>query len=290
MTTGHQLFVQLCEELLPEASTSLSLIGNHPGSTELIRGLHRGKGLSHKQEYRDVPKISWNDLKSNYSGTWVLIKGAQGTGAIRWTGRTYEASASTGGDPEFFSDDKGGNIIEFLKKNIGKLNSFYVGKDAGDVRRTREKRLGQQGDKDQPAVSNETLLTKFKPLWEKAIIAAQADIKGVIVNMIKNDAYQKAQHKIERLSSLDDGLTAIQSGSGDVPGFLRGAVSLGVLMAAAHYYPEETGEIQRSRYGGADYSSTRTEGPRKLLADISGGDTKKMGTVLAFFKRALVSR
>jgi hypothetical protein len=58
-------------------------------------------------------------------------------------------------------------------------------------------------------------------------------------------------------------------------------------MAASHYYPEQTGNITRG-YGN-NYSSQSEEGPRMLLKDISGGDTAKLGSVLGFFKRALIS-
>jgi hypothetical protein len=58
-------------------------------------------------------------------------------------------------------------------------------------------------------------------------------------------------------------------------------------MAASHYYPEQTGNISKD-YGGS-YTAQNNEGPRQLLQDISQGDTKKLGTVLGFFKRALIS-
>jgi hypothetical protein len=58
-------------------------------------------------------------------------------------------------------------------------------------------------------------------------------------------------------------------------------------MTAAHYYPEQTGDINKSY--GRSYSSARSEGPQQLLKDITEGDTAKLGTVLSFFKRALIS-
>ena len=43
------------------------------------------------------------------------------------------------------------------------------------------------------------LLKKFKPLWIRSVQAAQADIKGFIGMQIKNNAYYKADKKLERL-------------------------------------------------------------------------------------------
>ena len=59
-------------------------------------------------------------------------------------------------------------------------------------------------------------------------------------------------------------------------------------MAASNYYPETTGNIERSRYGGG-LSAQFPEGPKQLLQDIANGDTAKLGTVLGFFKRSLIS-
>ena len=58
-------------------------------------------------------------------------------------------------------------------------------------------------------------------------------------------------------------------------------------MAAAHYYPDTTGDITKSY--SRNYASAHQEGPQQLLKDISEGDTSKLGTILSFFKRALIS-
>jgi hypothetical protein len=60
-------------------------------------------------------------------------------------------------------------------------------------------------------------------------------------------------------------------------------------MTASHYYPETTGTLDGSRYGSQGVSAQFNEGPAQLLKDIAGGDQKKLGTVLSFFKRSLIS-
>jgi hypothetical protein len=72
-----------------------------------------------------------------------------------------------------------------------------------------------------------------------------------------------------------------------VPGFIETAVGTAILMAAAHHYPEQTGEITKSY--SRSYSSQHQEGPDQLLKDIAAGDTAKLGTILSFFKRTLIS-
>lgn len=282
-----QVFAQLCEAYLLEASSSLSLVTNKPGGKEVIQSLHKNHGLSHQQQYRSIPKISWSELKDASNGSWVVIRGDKGVGAIKATGGSYKALASAGGEVQEFSNDRGGNILDFLKGVIGQLREFHVGRDSGEVKNLKKKRAALQTKTGPAAVNRETLVKKFKPLWLRAMQAAQADIKGMAANMIKNDAFEKAKKKIVQLEKLENAISALEMGDLDTaPEFLESAVQIGILMAASHYYPEETGEIRKTYNG---YEATGFEGPRKLLSDISSGDTKKLGTVLAFFKRSLIA-
>ena len=283
---NYQLFAQLCESYIEEASTSLDMVKGHPGAQEVIQQLHTQMGLSHDQQYGPVAKISWSELKDSYRGSWVLIKGDKGTGAIKANGRDYEAVASAGGESTAFRDGRGGNVIDFLKGKIGGLRSFYVGKNSNAVQDKKKQRAGQKANTGPTAVTQSTLVKKFRPLWVKAMTAAVADIKGHISNQIKNDAFEKAKRKLTQLEQLQNALDSVQRDD-DVPGFINKAVQDSILMAAAHYYPDETGEIRRS-YGSGN-TSTNEAGPQKLLADISQGDTSKLGTILAFFKRNLIS-
>lgn len=286
-----KLFAQMCESVLDEASTSLSLIQNSPGGTEVIKKLHKDMKLAHDQDYKPVPKISWSELKDSWRGAWVIIQGDKGTGAIKASGGntgSYEAVASSGGEIRSVKDSRGGNVIDFLKGEIGGLRKFYVGKNTTAVSDKQKTRQSRQDGAGSAQVSNDTLVKKFKPLWARAITAAIADIKGHIANQIKNDAFEKAQRKLEYIGKLQNGAEAMESGTlDDAPDFVKSAVQTAVLMTAAHYYPEQTGDITRGY--GRSYSSAQSEGPQQLLKDISEGDTKKLGTVLSFFKRALIS-
>lgn len=286
---SYQLFAQLLESHIDEASTSMSLITGQSGGKEVVQYLHKDLGLAHDIGYTPVAKISWSDLKGMYNGAWVIIQGTKGIGAIKARNNTYDAVASSGGPVDTTSDGRGGNILDFLKGKIGKLNKFYVGKDTRAVSDKKRKRADAQAGTDITSVTPETLMKKFKPLWVRAINAAIADIKGHIANQIKNDAFEKAKKKLNYVESLQNGLDNLEAGSEDTPDFINRAVNSAVLMAASHYYPETTGNIERSRWGGGGYNAQFSEGPQQLLKDISGGDTAKLGTVLGFFKRTLIS-
>ena len=285
---SYQIFAQLLEGYVNEASTSLDLILDNPGGKQVVKHLHTDMGLAHDQDYRQVEKISWSELKDARRGAWVIIKGTTGTGAIRATASgTYEATASTGGDVDTVADSRGGNIIDFLKSKIGKLQKFYVGNNTSSVRDKQKKRADQQAGTGSSEVTVDTLTKKFKPLWVKAITAAIADVKGHIANQIKNDAFDKAAKKLEHVKRLQSAIESLESDS-DAPGSVKSAINVAVLMAASHHYPEQTGAIQRGGYG-SGYNAQRSEGGSQLLKDIAGGDQKKLSTVLTFFKRSLIS-
>jgi len=287
---SYQLFAQLLEGYVNEASTSMSLISKHPGGKEVIQKLHKDQKLGHDISYSPVAKISWSELKDSYRGAWVIIQGDKGTGAIKASGGNtgdYFAVASSGGETRSMNDGRGGNVIDFLKGEIGKLQKFYVGKNTTAVQDKKKKRADATKGLDSE-VSQETLVKKFKPLWARAITAAIADIKGHVANQIKNDAFEKAKRKLNHIEALQNGLEQLEAGNSDTPGFINSAINSAVLMAASHHYPETTGNIDRSRYGGG-IAAQFNEGPAQLLKDISAGDQKKLGTVLSFFKRSLIS-
>ena len=283
----HKLFAQMCESFLPEVSTSMAMIQNKPGGDEIVKNLHTQKGLAHDQSYKSVDKISWSELKDSYRGSWVIIHGQTGTGAIQAQGGSYHAIASKGGEIKEFRSDRGGNVIDFLKGEIGKLTKFFVGKNTSDVQDKQKKRADAKVGAGPQETNKEALVKKFRPLWIRATNSAIADIKGHIANQIKNDAFGKAKKKLAHVESLMTAVEELESGSQDTPSFINGSVQIAILMAASHYYPEQTGEIRKDY--GSTYTSTLPEGPRQLLTDISNGDTKKLGTILAFFKRALIS-
>lgn len=281
-------FAFLCESIITETSTAMDLVKGMPGGSNVVKKLHT-VGLEHDQEYKSLGKISWNELKDSSYGKWVVIKGETGVGAIRAINGSYTAYASTGQDTDSFTNDRGGNILDFLTGKIGKLRVFYAGTATDTVRnkqRTRSNLKSSAAENNE--MTKDGLLTKFKPLWAKAVAAARADIKGMVVTMIKNDAFDKASKKLEQLGRLEKVADQLETGSRDaVPESIATAVNLGILMAAHHHYPDDTGDI-RQNYG-RSYSSSNDKGPRQLLQDISQGDTQKLGTILAFFKRSLIS-
>lgn len=284
-----KIFAQLCESIT-EASTAMSLITGQAGGEQVIKKLHKEMALAHNLEYNEIPKIAWSDLKDSYKGAWVIMRCTNGTAAIKASGGTtgnYNVVVSDGGETRSMTDSRGGNIVDFIKSEVGKPVKFFAAKNTGKVQDVQRQRRERQAGSVAGKVDVGTLVQKFKPLWSRAITAAIADIKGHVANMIKNDAFDKAKRKLDRVERLQNTLEALESGSSDASDQVRNAVNAAVLMAASHYYPDQTGDISRS-YSGS-YSTARSEGINQLLQDLSGGDTAKLGTVLGFFKRTLIS-
>lgn len=286
---ASKLFVQLCESIT-EASTAMNLITGHPGGAQLVKKLHKEMQLAHDFEYTEVPKILWNDLKESYKGSWVIMRCTDGTAAIKASGGntgSYDALVSDGGEIKSISDSRGGNIMDFIKSQVGKPIKFFVTRNTSKVRDLQQQRKSRLQSAGPQRIDNNVLVQKFKPLWARAITAAIADIKGHVTNMIKNDAFDKAKKKIDRVERLQNALDALEAGSQEATEQIKNAVQAAVLMTASHYYPDLTGDITR-RYGG-EYNASNSEGPTQLLKDLTAGDTAKLGTVLSFFKRALIS-
>lgn len=287
---SYQLFSHLCESLVLEASSSLDLVKQVPGGKQVIQNLHQEQGLSHDQKYHKIDKISWSELKDNYSGAWVIVQGTKGVGAIRAYRGSYRAVASAGEPVQSFSNDRGGNIIDFLKGIIGGLKTFHVGRDSNARKELVAKRADmKKGSSVAPTMDVDKLILKFSPLWLKAIRAAQADIKGMVANMIKNDAFEKAKSKLDALGRLESAADSLEAGDKTPPDYLEKALRTAVTLSAGHHYPDLTGEITRSRYGSGGLTSQNSAGAEQLLKDIAAGDQKKLGTVLGFFKRSLIS-
>ena len=109
---SYKIFSQLLEGYVNEDSTSMNLIAGSPGGKEVVLALHKDMQLAHDLGYSQIDKISWSELKDRAS--WVIIKGANGIGAIKSSGSGYDAVASAGGPVDTTSDGRGGNILDFL--------------------------------------------------------------------------------------------------------------------------------------------------------------------------------
>lgn len=277
----HKFFAQLCEHMLLEVSTTGDIIKRYPGGDMLYQHLHRKQGLLHDQKYEQIPKILWRDVKSQEK-TWLLLVGTYGVGAIKWADGNdeYQAIVATRGEIESYEDDRAGNVVDFLKSRIGNIRHIYKGaEDAVTINKLRQRQ--RAGIDSAAELTVDKLIKKFRPLFEKSVEQALADIKGMVNHMLKNDAYDRAKLKISHMETLQDALEPQSS-------YINKAIRAAVLLAAKHHYPDAVGDVTKLYYGGNLTAPDEHAAIKKLLTDISNGDTKKLSSVIAFFKQRLL--
>ena len=298
----YKYFSQLCESIVTEASTVMAQF-NGPGAQEVLKQLHSKEALGHDVKPEPAIRPKWTDLKDK-PGTWLLIAGNKGFGAVRYLGSdTYRSRASRSGSYQIFTsngrpDPDEGNMIYstfadnvtdangLLKSIIGDARKFYF------VDSEYAKQLNQNRGKNKPisdfnSVNVTTLTKRFKPLFRKILVASKADINGVIASMAKNDAHHKVDKKIDQIKLIDQAIHGLDNDA--ISDVLGNAVSASVILTARYYYPQLTGNVTSGyRYRDNSLSAEKNDGVVKVLADIANGDREKLSAVLAYLKRSLV--
>jgi hypothetical protein len=301
MTDNYQLFSQLCESFVTEASTAMQQF-NTPAAQTVLKHLHKNFALGHDiQTDFKGRKPNWTDLK-DYPGSWLLINGTNGFAGAAFLGgsRWGKFKVITGVNGTYDTDTPDIQTVDFssvtaatnhLKSRIGTIVSYYFvnSQYSRDLRSERSSTATKDRLIGNPArVTQEYIIKRFTPLFKKILTASKADVKGVIATMVKNDGFRKAQQKAEWLQAIDLSIDALESGT--VTDFLKYAVNNAILMAAKYHYPDDVSTItfRQTHYQMPVYASNNDRGRELLLAAISAGEKEKLGTVLAFLKRGLV--
>jgi hypothetical protein len=296
-------FAQLCESTLNEVSTAFDLMKRLPGADVLLKSLHKEHSLPHDVEWQSVKKPNWGLLKKEAyprSPSWILFAGPGGSAAASIDSNTSSYSvvgAQAGGEgTETYDISRGDEVMAVVAEIIGgRPTSIWQAVTNRDLYNKRQERRARRSKTDEPgsrALDSTELAEKFRPLMQRAIRAAIADIQGFAIMQIKNNNRAGAARKLarmDRLEAMSDELESRRS----MPSSLVSIVSNAVHMAAAYYYPEMTGELANSYNYGQDHfrvsAPADRAGVEQLLKDLHAGNTEKLGTVLAFFKRSLLA-
>ena len=306
----YESFAELCEHVLLEASTTFDILKDpsgewHPGADMIMDHLMRQKTIKHDVQWTS---ISPNQVKEkaktlNKKGAVVLLceRGTAWLTNVDPEYSLFEAYIATAetmrkavvssryGDRETKFELSA--ILKIIKTEIGDIQKAYVTQDTGQgaVSSLRKKRAKVASQ----VFSYDNVLLRFKPLWSKVVTQAMADVKGFYIQLIKHDAYEKANKKMNQIRRLREVLDELEAGDDKaLQKSLMPFLVTAVHMAAAHYYPE---------LGGKWITDWGNEGiaqgvPRlipataatQLLSDLGQGDINKLGTVLAYLKQELV--
>lgn len=299
-------FCHVCDQLLLEYSTTFNILKNpdgswHTGAKELLDQVITNKGMiPHDVQWEPInpaQMASW--AKSSKKGVMIVLC-ERGTAMIEPRDDDfYQALISS--ETELVRLHRmtryGAQflyafapLVKGIQELLGLPLRAYVTKDLGtkSVEKLRKKRKAAAPKR----MSYEQIVLRFKPLWEKTLVQAMADVKGWYSQLIKNDAYNKAQKKMRQLTDLRTMLDNLEAGNMvELKKGLLVYITTAVHMAAAHHYPTPAGTWGEAWSETAGRYVRRYKAPgvvEKFLADIENGDMNKLGSVLGYLKQELV--
>lgn len=254
----------------------------------LIRYLHKNTRLPHdlgrymelKQNFKfgDIKKEADYNSRKNF---WLIIVGQAGSACVIPTKNGNWKMIVSTLDEGILENTytRISTAIEWATNNfIGNILFRFQGE--GPFAKTRLLPKKQ----DEPTIQD--IYNRLQPLIDKIIDQAIADVRGMVITQLKNDAFEKAGAKIEKLnklSSMKDQMTPMRVKQTFLDYYLKGAI----MMTASHFYPEQTGTITTNR--NYTYQSTKITGVDKIYSDIGKGDMKKIAAILYYLKRELVA-
>jgi hypothetical protein len=269
--------------------------------------MHNQLAIAHDLRWQKREKPTWGEIKKT-SPNFVLLAGSRGTAAVKWDGGSgkWIIITATGEGIKRHNDSSINAAMQYIKDDIGKVMTAWEAIDAGKRERYGASSSNRFGAVDikrkaradvrkidgsimmDPAAGYDTNLLivtkKLKPLYTRYLEHALADIKGVVGMQIKAGAYEKAQAKLNRLKALQNMVDALEDGK--IPEVIGNCIKSAATLTAGHFYPNETGDITKG-YSGLEPANSL--GLRKLMQDIAGGDTKKLATLMAYFKNTLLN-
>lgn len=301
-------FAELCEHVLLEASTTFDILKDpsgewHPGADMIMDHLMRQKTIKHDVQWTSISptQVSAQAKLLKTKGAIVLL-GERGTA---WLVRVYSDSiyfmayiansetmrkASLSGKYKKTTVIELSIVLKLITTELGTVQKAFVTQDTGQgaVSGLRNKRA-KVAPKE---YSYENILLRFKPLWQKVLTQSMADVKGFYSQLIKHDAYEKAEKKMKQVRRLRDILDELEAGDEKaLQKSLMPFLVTAVHMAGAHHYPELGGKWNStwsetmSRYLPRLKPATAAT---QLLSDLGQSDGSKLGTVLAYLKQELV--
>jgi len=301
----HKAMGHILGEMLEEDSTIGDTVRSSPYSDVLVRSVHEKLKIPHDQ------KVSWRDVKT-ISPNFVILSGSRGTAAVRWNGSSdqWYIITATGAGLHPYTSHSINAAMQNIKEDIGMITGSYEADPEGKARAWRGAASGRSGEVDvkqekrkqartitnpkslDPKADMSTNLKaiqkKLRPLYTKYIQQAMADIKGVIGMQLKADAHDRAGQKLNLLKNLKDMADEIENYPNSIPDDILKSLQPALYMTAAYFYPDQTGELGRPHRGGLEPQSK--EGSRLVIKDIANGDSKKLATLMSFFKQTLLHK
>lgn len=272
---------------LTEASAILNYFKgiDAPGVNELIKILHKKYKISHDpHDIKQVPIKSINKNQLELTPTEFSLYSRKSKAMLIFAcdkgAAVMELKSHGGYNVQTYNTQSGEHYASYAGnlKDSGSLIKEHVGK----IKQAYRIVLPVSPAKDKKSDNDydiRHLTKKFQPVLLKTVEKSIADVRGVAMNMLKNDAYDLMRDKIQRLDQLHHLYTDLKTNrfsaerGGSMGNVLRDALNRAVTLTGLMYYPDEL------------YS----EYTRHILDDVMNGDFKKLSTVLYYLKRELVA-
>lgn len=316
---GHYLFAKLCESIMNEVSTTIDAIRKVPGGTEIGKYMHKNLDIPHDADFRPTTDIRLGRDGQYSGGRWYIVAGEKGAGALLYNNSSREYRVllprpanmpfpqdfgfgkgwqSDKGDEKFIDvvTSSGNGAKSLIKKVIGKTVDLYtVGATAGrDLAQKKQQRQGYKQPRATDVLSyvnaEQFLIKKFKPTFLRTLKQAEAEYKGMLNIMLKGGSYKKMEEKIKYLQTLDQYIERLEAGTlsnQQIQQIFSIPIRQALMISAQHFYPEVTGGINKV-WG--SYKVSDRQGIYNLINDISNGDSKKLSSVLSYFKNAILAK
>ncbi len=296
LNSNQKAFLTLCESIVNEASLLPAVIGNGMAAMALTKHIHSKMNMSHEAEVVPAENISLGDIKK-YGGFYII----QGdVGYVALTGGRYgmQVSGVKKGKQEVTSATFSGvpDLRKFIKEYAGKIEKNWRSKSYRGAYSTADVKQKRDSLKtvNRAEVNVESLFERFKPLFIKAGEAAVADIRGVAVNMLKSGNYSDLETRIVRLKNLERAIAFLEKNKGKSnPDNYEDRYSLRSVQEIFKASLKQAIALTAHYYSGSEIDPTSNiednyDAAQKLFADIQNGDTKKLSTLLVYFKNGLV--
>lgn len=255
----------------------------------LIIHLHKNTRLPHDlAKYTKLDNdFKFSDLKNmidnrGHREYWIILLGQAGAACIMYDSgmgnwKSYISTLDEG--VIRITNTRITDIVRETKDVIGKIVARYQGE--GPRSKIRIKKNSNTGK----SIDIDDIYQRFSPFIDKTINQAIADIRGMIITQIKNDALEKAEKRLAKLKRLYSVLDMVDPERKNV---IKPYLNAALAITASMYYPEMTGDITTSRHG-SSISPANSRGTLQVLSDISEGDMKKLGTIIYYIRREMIA-
>lgn len=256
----------------------------------LIIHLHKNTRLPHDlAKYTKLDNdFKFSDLKNmidnrGHREYWIILLGQAGAACIMYDPGTgnWKSYISTLDEGVIrITNSRITDIVRETKDVIGKIVARYQGE--GPRSKIRIKKNSNTGK----SIDIDDIYQRFSPFIDNTINQAIADIRGMIITQIKNDAFEKAEKRLAKLKKLYSVLDMVDPERKNV---IKPYLNAALAITASMYYPEMTGNIPTARPLASQIRPANDGGMYEVLNDINKGDMKKLGTILYYLRREMIA-